>query len=316
VNHFINFNNYQADFLNKIIERALVIKSNPAKYSTVLKGKRLYMLFQKTSTRTALSFGLGMTELGGFYFLQNWEDSNFAVGEIMDEVRYVGRNADVIMARLKLNQDINTMASYSTVPVINGCCNKYHPCQAMADMLTIKEIFGNFNVKLLYMGVRNNVLNSLMETLPRLGGDLFSVTPLVNAPSVDNELFETAVKTGKFHEIDAGISKKDLKDLIKEVDVVYTDSWVDMEFFNDKSFEKEKNERIARMIPFQINSELLEGSKAVVMQDMPIHAGYEISRDVVEKHINTILLQAENRRHAQNGILTVLLEDDYIKNFF
>jgi ornithine carbamoyltransferase len=169
---------------------------------------------------------------------------------------------------------------------------------------------------MLYMGVRNNVLNSLMETLPRLGGELYSVTPLVNAPSVDKGIYDTAIKTGKYHDVDSGISKKELKILVREMDVVYTDSWVDMEFFNDKSFEKEKNERIAKMMPFQINNELLEGSKAVVMQDMPIHAGYEISREVVETHIDTILRQAENRRHAQNGILTVLLEDDYIRKYF
>jgi ornithine carbamoyltransferase len=316
VNHLINFNNYGADFLNKIIDRALMIKSNPLKFSTVLKGKRMYMLFQKTSTRTALSFGFGMMELGGYYFIQKWEDSNFAVGDIMDEVRYVGRNADIIMARLKLNQDIEKMVEFSSVPVINGCCNKHHPCQAMADILTVRELFGGFKVKMLYMGVRNNVLNSLMETLPRLGGELYSVTPLVNAPSVDKGIYDTAIKTGKYHDVDSGISKKELKILVREMDVVYTDSWVDMEFFNDKSFEKEKNERIAKMMPFQINNELLEGSKAVVMQDMPIHAGYEISREVVETHIDTILRQAENRRHAQNGILTVLLEDDYIRKYF
>jgi ornithine carbamoyltransferase len=100
---------------------------------------------------------------------------------------------------------------------------------------------------------------------------------------------------------------EELKKLIKTVDVVYLDSWVDMEFFNDKGYEAVKNERITKMMPFQINSEILEGSKALVMHDMPIHTGFEITRDVVEKNIDLILRQAENRRHAQNGILVTLL---------
>ena len=124
------------------------------------------MLFQKTSTRTALSFAFGMTALGGNYLIQNWQDSNFSIAEIRDEVRYVSRQADIIMARLKTNGDINLMAQYSYVPVINGCCNMYHPSQAIADLVTIKEIFGTLKIKLLYIGVKNNVLNSLADSLP------------------------------------------------------------------------------------------------------------------------------------------------------
>lgn len=194
MNHLINFKRFTPDALGNIVERSQIIKKNPAKFAKALASKRMYMLFQKTSTRTSLSFAFGMTGLGGEYFLQNWEDSNFTVGEIQDEVRYVSRNVDVIMARLKTNEDINLMAKHSTVPVINGCCNKYHPCQAMADMLTIKEIFGNFKVKLLYIGVRNNVLNSLMDSLPRLGGELYAVTPIINEPSIDDELYKMALR--------------------------------------------------------------------------------------------------------------------------
>lgn len=305
--HLLNLKDHDSSFINQILDKASEIKRDPSKYAEVLKSKRMYMLFQKTSTRTALSFGLGMVELGGVYFYQNWCDSNFAIGEIQDEVRYVGRNVDIIVARLKLNEDINTMAKYSTVPVINGCCNKYHPCQALADLLTVKELFGTLKVKMLYIGVRNNVLNSLMESLPRVGGHLYALTPIINGPSHDQELLDMANATGNFTDIDSSISRTELKKLVASVDIVYVDSWVDMEFFNDKSFESLKNERISRMMPFQINSDLLEGSKAIVMHDMPIHPTYEITRDVVEKNIDVILQQAENRRHAQNGILATLL---------
>jgi ornithine carbamoyltransferase len=127
MNHFINFKEFSPDHLEGIINQALEIKHNPDKYAKALEGERMYMLFQKTSTRTALSFAFGMTALGGQYIIQNWEDSNFSVGEIQDEVRYVSRHANVIMARLKTNADINLMAQHSAVPVINGCCNMYHP---------------------------------------------------------------------------------------------------------------------------------------------------------------------------------------------
>ena len=309
MNHFINFKDFCPDYLESIIDQTLEIKHNPDKYTKALEGKRMYMLFQKTSTRTTLSFAYGMTALGGHYLIQNWEDSNFSVGEIQDEVRYVSRLADVIIARLKTNADINLMAKYAAVPVINGCCNMYHPTQAIADLVTIKEIFGSLNVKLLYIGVRNNVLNSLVDSLPRLGGELFTATPVMNEPSVDKDLYKSALQTDKFHDIGGGNpSIAEVKKIIKEVDVVYTDTWIDMEFIKDKVYEALKVERIKKMWPFQINHELMQGSKAIVLHDMPIHAGYEISRDIVEEHIENILQQAENKKYAAQSILLNLLK--------
>ena len=307
MNHFINFKDFSLDYLESIIDKALEIKHNPAGYAKALKGKNLYMLFQKTSTRTALSFAFGMTASGGQYIIQNWEDSNFSVGEIQDEVRYVSRQADIIMARLKTNADINLMAKYSSVPVINGCCNMYHPTQAIADLVTIKEIFGSLKVKLLYIGVRNNVLNSLMDSLPRLGGELFAVTPIINEPSADIGLYKSALQTDKFHDIGSGNpSIAEVKKIIREVDIVYTDTWIDMEFINDKAFAWLKEERTKKMLPFQINRELMQDSKAIILHDMPIHAGYEISRDIVEEHIENILQQAENKKYAAQSILLSL----------
>jgi ornithine carbamoyltransferase len=309
MNHFVNFNAFTPDYLENIIDQALKMKHYPNQYARVLAGKNLYMLFQKTSTRTALSFAFGMTALGGQYLIQNWNDSNFSIAEIQDEVRYVSRQADIIMARLKTNADINLMAKYSYVPVINGCCNKYHPSQAIADLVTIKELFGSLKIKLLFIGVKNNVLNSLADSLPRLGGEVFTVTPVVNEPSLDKELDATACKTGKYHEIGNGHpTLTGVKKLIREVDIVYTDTWVDMEFIDDKTYAGQKDERIKKMLPFQINAELLQGSKAVVMHDMPIHAGFEISRDVVETHLKTILQQADNRKYAAQSILFNLLK--------
>jgi len=309
MNHFINFKDFTPDYLENIIDQALEMKRYPSQYAKVLEDKNLYMLFQKTSTRTALSFAFGMTALGGQYLIQNWQDSNFSIAEIQDEVRYVSRQADVIMARLKTNEDINLMAQYSYVPVINGCCNMYHPSQAIADLVTIKELFGTLKIKLLYIGVKNNVLNSLVDSLPKLCGEVFAVTPVVNTPSMDKALDTAAFKTGKYHEIGSGHpTLTGVRKLIREVDVVYTDTWVDMEFIDDKAYAGQKAERIKKMLPFQINAELLQGSKAVVMHDMPIHTGSEISRDTVETHLKTILQQADNRKYAAQSILFNLLK--------
>ena len=305
--HLINFENYTVEMIEQIIDKSIKIKNCPGEYSDVLRGKKMYMLFQKTSTRTALSFGMGMNDLGGYFFSQNWQDSNFAVADICDEVRYVGRNADIIMARLKENRDIEKMAKHSTIPVINGCCNKFHPCQSLADMMTIKERFGSYNIKLLYIGVHNNVLNSLMETLPALGGNLYAITPIINGPSIDERVTKQAIDTGRYHVVDPSISLDELKELVNSMDVIYTDSWIDMEFFHDESYREEKEKRIKIMQPFQINSNLLNMTNAVVMHDMPIHSGFEISREVVEKNIDIIMQQSENRRHAQNGALITLL---------
>jgi len=307
--HLIDFKGFSPEWMAGIISRGIEVKRNPAEYAGALKGKKLYLLFQKTSTRTALSFSFGMTGLGGEYFMQNWEDSNFAVGEIRDEIRYVSRNVDIVMARLKNNEDLRLMAGFATVPVINGCCNKYHPCQAMADLLTVKELFGNLKTKLMYIGVRNNVLNSLMGSLPFLGGELYAATPIINQPSIDDELYAEASGTGRFHDIGKGNpGVEELYETSKKMDVLYTDTWVDMEFINDKKASDLKDERTARMMPFQINRKLLEGSRAIVMHDMPLHAGYEISREAAEAHMDTILRQAENRKYAQQAILLDLLE--------
>ncbi|MBR4223660.1 MAG: ornithine carbamoyltransferase [Oscillospiraceae bacterium] len=305
--HVINFKDMSTEKLLHILDTAEQIKRSPDRYADSLKGKKMYMLFEKTSTRTALSFGLGIEELGGIYFEQTWRDSNFMVGEVCDEVRYVGRNVDVIMARLKGNATLLEMAKWSTVPVINGCCNRYHPSQALADVMTVKELFGTYDVKMMYIGIRNNVLNSLADTLPRLGGKLWSMTPVINAPSTDEELMTSAAATGNFAELSPDMPREEFLSLVREMDVLYTDCWLDMEFFNDPAYAPVMEERMAKMMPYQINEEMLAGAHAVVMHDMPIHSGYEVSRETVEKNIDTILRQAENRRHAEKGLLYTML---------
>ena len=295
--------------LKTIIEISLLVKQNPFQYAEALKNKTLYMLFEKTSTRTALAFGLGFNELGGRYFIQRWQDSNFVVGEIPDETRYVARNVDIILARLKRNVDIEAMGKASPIPVINGCCNKYHPTQALADCMTVKEKFGTYRKTMLYVGIWNNVFNSLVASFPRLGGRLIGVCPIINDAAVSAQEAMEVVRTTKNLEFYGypKVTPEKLKELVDEADIVYTDTWVDMEFSNDPAFQGLTEKRVAIMETFSVTSALLKDSHALVMHDMPIHAGYEIEREVVERHLETILCQAENRRHVAKGIFMHLL---------
>lgn len=307
--NLISFSEYSDDEIKGILDLAIDLKANPSKYSKALEGKKLYTLFEKTSTRTFLSFTTGITELGGHYFNQKWEDSNFVLGDTVSEVKYLCRNVDIIMARLKKSETTDLFAKNSTVPFINGCDNTFHPCQALADVLTLYEKFGTYNVKLLYIGAKNNVFNSLIELLPRLGGTVYGLNPIVNDMGVDDKFYEDIKAKGGYVEVDAHVSSDEFKELAKTVDAVYTDTWVDMEFFNNPAFAKKKEETVALMSPYQINEDMLEGSKAIVLHDMPMHIGYEISQGIVDKHMDTIIDQAENRRHAEKAVMIKLLSE-------
>ncbi len=306
--NMLNFKNFSADELIGILELAQDMKKNPEKYSESLKGKKLYTLFEKTSTRTFLSFTTGITELGGTYFNQLWEDSNFVLGEPVSEIKYVCRNVDIIMARLVKNETVELFGKNVTVPFINGCDNSYHPCQILADALTIIEHFGSLDVKLLYIGAKNNVFNSLVEFFAKMKkGTLYGLTPLVNNTACDASFYEEAKATGHYVELNPAMSIDEAKTYVKEMDILYTDTWVDMEFFNNPEFAEKKAEIMAKMMPYQINDDFLEGSHAVVMHDMPMHVGFEISKSVEMKNLDLILDEAENRRHAEKAVMYTLI---------
>ena len=307
--NMLNFKNFSAEELNDILTLAQDMKKNPEKYSEALKGKKLYTLFEKTSTRTFLSFTTGMTELGGTYFNQLWKDSNFVLGEPVSEIKYVCRNVDIIMARLVKNETVELFGNNVTVPFINGRDNSFHPCQILADALTIIEHFGSLNVKLLYIGAKNNVFNSLVEFFAKMKqGTIYGLTPLVNDTAVGEEFFEEAKATGHYVELDPTMSIEEAKKYVNEMDILYTDTWVDMEFFNNPAYAKQKEETMAKMMPYQINDDFVGDSKAIVFHDMPMHEGFEISQSIIDKNLNYILDQAENRRHAEKAVMVTLLK--------
>ncbi len=302
--HLVNFKELNGDQLNCLIDEGIKMKKTPEKYSTALEGKSTALVFQKTSTRTRVSFEVAMTQLGGHGLFIDWRTTNFALADIGDETQYLSRNVDCIMARLMKNSDLQRMAEASKVPVINGCDEKYHPSQAMADLITVKELKGSLKeTKLVYVGIHNNVCNSLIEGCTKTGVKITTVTPILNEPSRDDELLETARKSGLWE------STLNIREAVKDADFVYTDTWVDMEFFTDPTFAQEKEKRIKMMMPYQINEKLLDASKAFVMHDMPIHRGYEITPSVIANKKSVIYQQSENRLYSAKAILLMLMKN-------
>jgi ornithine carbamoyltransferase len=300
--HLINFKELTGQELAELVDLGIEVKSSPKKYLKVLEGKSAALIFQKTSTRTRVSFEVAMTQLGGHALYIDWRTTNFALADITDELQYLSRNVDCIMARLLCDSELLKMANASRVPVINGCDEKYHPSQALADLITIKEKKGKLKgTKLVYIGVHNNVTNSLIEGCTKTGVKLITVTPIFNEAARDDDLLSEAKKTGLWQ------STLDVKKAVEDSDFVYTDTWIDMEFFTDPKSGEEKEKRIKLMMPYQINAQLLKSSNAYIMHDMPIHRGYEISSEAIDNTKSVIYEQAENRLYSAKAIFLKLM---------
>ena len=300
--HLINFKELSGKDLEAMVDLGIEVKANPKKYLKTFEGKSTALIFQKTSTRTRISFEVAMTQLGGHALYIDWRTTNFTLADISDELQYLSRNVDCVMARLLYDTDLLKMAKASRVPVINGCDEMYHPSQALADLITVKEKRGKLKgAKLVYIGVHNNVTNSLIEGCTKTGIKLTTVTPIFNETARDEQLLSEAKKTKLWE------TTLDVKKAVKDADFVYTDTWIDMEFFTDPKFEAEKEKRIKLMMPYQINAELIKGSDPYIMHDMPIHRGYEIDTDVITSPKSVIYEQAENRLYSAKSIFLKLM---------
>ena len=300
--HLIDWKLWDDGEIREVLSLARRVKRRRWEFQGHMQGRTLVMIFQKTSTRTRVSFEAGMTELGGHAINLDWRASNFTLGDVRSETRYLSRNAAVIMARLKNHADLLDMAEGATVPLINGCCNLYHPCQALADMLTIAEDRGGDprGARLAYVGAYNNVVNSLVSISAALGVELTLICPIRDDAHIDEESRDRLLGLGLLTET------LDLAAAVANADYVYTDTWLDMEYFNDPTFAEEKARRCELMMPYQLNEALLAGSNAKVMHDMPMHLGYEITADLAESGRSIIYDQAEHRLDAQKAILLSL----------
>ena len=304
--HVISLMEFEPKEIESIVDLGIKMKKNPKNYENALHGKTLAMLFQKTSTRTRMSFEVGMQQLGGHAVFLDWMKTQFQLADLRDETRALCRYCDAIMARLLRHEDLRTMASVATVPVINGCDEMHHPCQALADVMTIKEALGRAKgVRVAYLGIANNVSNSLSLATTATGMEFTLCASERHPPSLDHALLKRVKATGLYSETKEATG---LKKAVAGADVLCTDSWVDMELFSNPAFAREKERRLKALMPFQINASLMKlNPRAKVMHGMPMHVGYEITRDAIESRNALIFDQAENRLHAQKALLLKLL---------
>lgn len=264
----------------------------------LLEGKKLGMIFQKSSTRTRVSFEVGMYELGGHALFLSGRDLQLGRGEpIKDTVRVLSRYLDGIMIRTFAQQDVEDLAAYGSIPIINGLTDYCHPCQVLADLMTIREYKGSLKgLKLCFVGDGNNMANSLIVGGLKTGMEVSVACPDDYRP--DPDILARGFATGRL------TVTSDLKAAAKDADVLYTDVWASM----GQEGEKAEREKVFRS--YCIDGDLLSVAKpdAMVLHCLPAHRGEEITDEVFEAHANDIFDEAENRLHAQKAVLVKLLK--------
>jgi len=289
-----------ADF-ERIWKKAARLKKllKEGKEHASLKGKTLGMIFDKSSTRTRISFEVGMYQLGGIALFLNSRDTQIGRGEtIADSARMMSRYLNGIMIRTFAQASVEEFARYATIPVINGLTDLFHPCQILSDLFTIKEKKGSYErLKIAYIGDGNNIANSWIEAAARLPIQLALACPQGYEP--DRKIMTKCAKQAS-----EGITLyNDPLEAARNADVLYTDVWTSM------GQEAEGKERKKIFKNYQINKKLLSEAKkdAIVMHCLPAHRGEEITADVIDGPHSVVIDQAENRLHVQKAILEILL---------
>lgn len=265
-----------------------------------LEGKTLGMIFQKASTRTRVSFETGMYQLGGYALFLSASDLQIGRGEpVEDTARVLSRYIDGIMIRTFEQSEVESLAKYGSIPVINGLTDFCHPCQVLADLLTVREHKGKLEgLKMCYIGDGNNMANSLIVGGLKMGMTVSVACPEGYEPHED--VLNYAVPTGKF------TLCRDPKEAAKDADVIFTDVWSSMGQEGEAQQRRKAFEGI-----YQVNDELLSVAKddCMVQHCLPAHRGEEITAEVFEAHADEIFDEAENRLHAQKAVLVKLMED-------
>ena len=264
-----------------------------------LKGKTLGMIFQKSSTRTRVSFEVGMYDLGGSALFLSSRDLQIGRGEpVEDTARVLSGYLDGIMIRTFEQAEVESLAEYGSIPIINGLTDYCHPCQVLADLMTFREFKGNFEgKKMCYIGDGNNMANSLIVGGIKMGMKVAIACPKSYQP--DNDIMKWASEHGEF------LCTEDILEAAKDADVIYTDVWASM------GQEQEKAEREKVFTGYQINDEVMAVAApgAMVQHCLPAHREEEITAKVFEEHAEEIFAEAENRLHAQKAVLVKLMGD-------
>ncbi|MBR2329866.1 MAG: ornithine carbamoyltransferase [Clostridia bacterium] len=297
--HLLKLQDLSAKQINEILNTADQLKyekKNGIKHH-LLKGKTLGMIFTKSSTRTRVSFEVGMYDLGGNALFLSSRDLQIGRGEpVQDTARVLSRYLDGIMIRTFEQKEVEDLAKYGSIPVINGLTDYCHPCQVLADLMTIREYKGGFTGnKLCYIGDGNNMTNSLIVGGIKMGMEVSVACPKGYEPDAD--IMKWAAENGKFTCTD------NVLEAAKGADVLYTDVWASM------GQESEAEVRKKVFAGYQINAEVMNvaNDKAMVMHCLPAHRGEEITEDVLEAHANEIFDEAENRLHVQKAVLVKCL---------
>ncbi len=301
MNHLLKLGDLTKDEIVKILDLADKLKyekRNGIEHH-LLKGKTLGMIFQKSSTRTRVSFEVGMFDLGGSALFLSPRDLQIGRGEVVeDTARVLSRFLDGIMIRTFDQEEVESFASYGDIPIINGLTDYCHPCQVLADLMTIREKKGKLEgLKLCFVGDGNNMANSLIVGGIKMGMEVSIACPESYQP--DSDIMAWAKENGKF------TCTPDIQEAAKGADILYTDVWASM------GQEEEFNERAEIFRNYQINSELMSFANegAMVLHCLPAHRGEEITAEIIEAHADEIFEEAENRLHAQKAVMVLLMAD-------
>ena len=299
--HLLNLMDYSSEEIFEIISLGIKLKHLYKKgvNKPLLKNKTLAMIFSKSSTRTRVSFEQGIRQLGGHALFLSSSDIQLGRGEtIHDTAKTLSRyGIDGVMIRTFLQSDVEELAKYGDFAVINGLTDDFHPCQALADIMTVYEIFGHLNgLKLVYSGDGNNVANSLILACAKTGMEIACATPKGFEPNAD--VIKEAEKWGKITVTD------NLEEAAVDADVIYTDVFFSMGQQNDEK-------KFKALMPYQINQDIMKKAKkeAVFMHCLPAHRGEEVTQDVIDSPASVVFEQAENRMHVQKAVMTLLMKD-------
>jgi ornithine carbamoyltransferase len=299
---YVNENDWRPAEIEKLLGLGAEIKSRPGDWRTALSGRSLAMIFEKSSTRTRVSFEAGMFQLGGLGMFLSSRDLQLGRGEpISDTARVLSRYADGIMARTYAHSTVEDLARFASVPVINGLSDLLHPCQALADFLTIRERFGTARgFRLCYVGDGNNVAHSLLLTGAKLGARVSIVTPPGFEPRADVVAWASAAarETGG-----SVLVTTSLEEGAAGARAIYTDVWASM------GQEAEAAERAKKFEPYRVTRRVMQmaAPDAIFLHCLPAHRGEEVAADVIDSGSSAVFDQAENRLHAQKGLLVTLL---------
>ncbi|MFX0069636.1 MAG: ornithine carbamoyltransferase [Candidatus Hermodarchaeota archaeon] len=284
-----------------LLDSADDIKKNPEKYSESLKGKTIVLLFQKTSTRTRISFENGMYQLGGNVIYVDWITTNLHLGLLKDEIKCVASYVDLIMARVYEQKTLIEMEKASKIPIINGLSEMYHPCQILSDLMTIRETYGNFDdITVSWVGDGNNVCNSLI-----IGCIKLNIPIKVAAPALYKPHKEVIEWVKRENNSDLLSLVEDPKKAVNEANIIYTDTFISM------GQESETEKRLKAFKNYQVNKELLAYAKKkpYIMHCLPAHRGIEITNEVLDSKESIVFRQAENRIYLQKALMLELLKN-------